>query len=167
MKKVSRVADVVSQYLTHAKTKLGKTQTDVYYEMCLHEEGRPSNFLSLVKTGRSKLPLNRVEAFATACGIEDFDDLLEAILADDYAPLVRLMKRSAKTPFEKEESKIFLTMIDTKYRVDQDNQKSLVESTSKRTDQQRLRHVSSKWDTSTEAIQRLEAFVIDQMLIYP
>lgn len=56
----------VKQLIAVAIATSGKTQTEIAREIGIDQP----NLVSMLKSGRSKLPINRVRAFANAVGID-------------------------------------------------------------------------------------------------
>lgn len=103
-----------------------KTQTEIAEQM-----GFPSsNFLAMVKKGRSKLALNRIEDMARILDM-DFKKLFEAALRQYYSEDVIALMRRTFSEAETEEEHDLLEMarrhMGSGYRLSNDTRRKLAE----------------------------------------
>lgn len=86
----SKTADMVRDWIDSQQTK---NQDDIAFETGFTR----SNVLTMIKQGRTKMPLDKIESFAKACG-RDPEALLKTALRE-YAPdLARLVGRLQGVP---------------------------------------------------------------------
>lgn len=163
----SRVSQLITQYLDYAKKTNNITQSDVNSALGLEQKFRTSNFMTLVKSGRCKLPANKIEPFIKACGIEDGSDLIEAIAEEYYGDFFAVLKKIKKTSFFDSESKVIGAIIDAKREADEELRREGMADAANRSEQQLAEHASTSWDNRGEKLKALKMYVKENLLVNP
>ena len=160
----SRVATIVGEYLDYAKATHGKSQTDIGEALGLVKNGMYSNFLSLVKKGRCKLPDSKIEPFIRECGIQDGSELIDAILEEYYGTIFTIMKKSKRFSYNVSESTVMGAVLDAKREADEALRKSGLAAASNRSEQQVASNASVKWKIDSLALEKFKLYVKDNLL---
>ena len=160
----SRVSEIVQEYLEYAREQHGKTQTDISEEIGLYRSGKPTNFLSLVKNGRCKMPVDKIEPFSRACGISDPSTLVEAVADEYYGPIIGLLKKYKRVSYSKSESTILGAVIDAKKEADMELREQEMEKGETRTEQQRAQNMSHPWRFDQKKLDNFKKYVKTNLL---
>lgn len=160
----SRVAHIVSNYLEIAKSRSGKSQAAISEEMGFNDGKRSSNFLSLIKNGRSKLPIEQVESFINACGIEDGTELIEAIAEEYYGQIFSLVKKYKRISYSRSESTVMEAVIDAKREADTELRENGMKSAVTHNEKQKLQHASCHWAIDEERLSEFKKYIKNNLI---
>ena len=159
----SKVAQAVAVCLERAAEN-GKSQVDIAEELGLVSEGRASNFLSLVKNGRCKLPVEQVEPFLKACGVTDGGFLVEAMADEYFGSFIALMKKHKHVSYSKAESEVMNALIEAKAEADSEMKREGMAKAETRTDIQRAQYASKVWRTDKKSLVSFKDYIKKNML---
>lgn len=78
-----------ASFLSAAIASSGLTQKEVARRAGFNR----SNFVSMMKSGETKIPISRVPSLARACGVSELK-LLEIVLSEDHPEMWRVIKET-------------------------------------------------------------------------
>tara|TARA_R110002051_G_scaffold237873_1_gene298696 strand:- start:17902 stop:18198 length:297 start_codon:yes stop_codon:yes gene_type:complete len=78
-----------ASFLAAAITSSGLTQKEVAHRAGFNR----ANFVSMMKSGETKIPVFRVPALAKACGVPELE-LLEIVLYEDHPEMWEVIRRT-------------------------------------------------------------------------
>lgn len=162
-RKQSKVGTVLTQWLDQAKQEHGLSQAAIQDELGM---SGAANFLSLVKHGRVKLPLNQVEPLAKICGVSDIGDMVEAIMDEYYPGLAPLIARGRGQTFEKKDSTVVSAVLNAKKRAHELARQEALKLAKNRTEEQEAKLVSAHWRYTQEDLKKFEDYIIKNLLKY-
>lgn len=160
----SRVSKIFSSYIEYAKVHRGKSQTDIANEIGLGIDKKSANFLSLIKTGRSKLPVDKIEPFLKACGIEDGSELIEAVLDEYNGQFFALLKKYKRFTYSISEASVMAAVIEAKREADESYRNENLQYAKNRNEEQKANFASKCWVIDDSKLLDLKQYIKNNLI---
>lgn len=149
----------VAQEVTRMVNGCEKSQYDISVEMGLQK----SNFITMIKQGRTKVPLDKVVPLARACGEDPAKLMLLCI--EEYQPaLIEALGEAFRATISEEESAIMRSIRHARQVKEQAKQTELAKK-AKTKEERRLAGLARvSYDTSPESLKALYAFALKNLI---
>lgn len=152
----SKTADLVREWIDSHHTK---TQDDIAIETGFTR----SNVLSMIKQGRTKMPFDKIEPFAKACG-RDPEELLKTALRE-YAPeLARLIGRVQGVPMFEHGEVIIDTFNTAITEVIEEARAAHKEAAQNEVEQQQATRLNAQLNLEASRLSELKKFIKRRMV---